>query len=97
MTAMEPAYIALIAIAWILVDAAIVAGLVLVRLSGERRVRRAGQQLVADVEHYVNAVGADSAAAVNPAAQTRRSSAMKNAAWRGSSRTAAWARRGGSG
>jgi hypothetical protein len=54
---MEPAYIALIVIAWVLLDAIIVAGLVLVRLRGERRVRRAGQQLAAETERYVNSVG----------------------------------------
>jgi hypothetical protein len=65
---MEPAYIALIVIAWVLLDATIVAGLALVRLRGERRVRRAGQQLAAETERYVNAVGAERAAAVEPAA-----------------------------
>jgi hypothetical protein len=55
---MEPAYIALIVIAWVLLDAIIVAGLSLLRLRGERRVRRAGQQLAAETERYVNAVGA---------------------------------------
>jgi hypothetical protein len=60
---MEPAYIALIVIAWVLLDATIVAGLALVRLRGERRVRRAGQQLAAETERYVNAVGAERAAA----------------------------------
>ena len=58
MTAMEPAYIAVIAIAWILVDAALVAGLALVHVRGERRVQRAGQQLAAEAERYVNAVAA---------------------------------------
>jgi hypothetical protein len=42
---MEPAYIALIVIAWVLLDAIIVAGLVLLRLRVDRRVRRAGRQL----------------------------------------------------
>jgi hypothetical protein len=86
MSAMEPAHVALIVIAWVLLDAIIVAGLVLVRLRGERRVRRAGQQLAAEAERYVNAV-----------AQARRSSTIMNAAWRGSTLTAARARRGGSG
>lgn len=63
MTAMEPAYIAFIAIAWILVDAAIVAGLALMRLHGARRVRRAGQRLAAEAERYANAVAAERAAA----------------------------------
>lgn len=65
---MEPAYVALIVTAWILLDATIVAGLALVRLRCERRVRRAGQQLAAEAERYVNAVGAERAAAVEPAA-----------------------------
>ena len=65
---MEPAYIALIVIAWILLDVTIVAGLVLVRLRGERHVRQAGQQLAAETECYVNAVGAARAAAVQAAA-----------------------------
>jgi hypothetical protein len=90
---MEPAYFALIVIAWVLLDATIIAGLALVRLRGERRVRRAGEQLAAEAERYANAVGAERAAA----AQIRRSSAMTNAAWRGSILTAARARRGGSG
>ena len=64
---MEPAYVALIVIAWILLDATIVATLVLVRLWGERRVRLAGKQLAAEVERYVDAVGAERAAAVEPA------------------------------
>jgi cytochrome c-type biogenesis protein CcmH/NrfF len=55
---MEPAYIALIVIAWVLLDAIIVAGLVLLRLRVDRRVRRAGRQLAAETERYVNAVGA---------------------------------------
>jgi hypothetical protein len=54
---MEPAYIALIVTAWVLLDAIIVAGLSLLRLLGERRVRRAGQQLAAEAELYVNSVG----------------------------------------
>jgi cytochrome c-type biogenesis protein CcmH/NrfF len=65
---MEPAYVALIVIAWVLLDATIVAGLALLRLRGERRVRRAGQQLAAEAERYMNAVGAERAPAVEPAA-----------------------------
>jgi cytochrome c-type biogenesis protein CcmH/NrfF len=65
---MEPAYFAFIVIAWVLLDATIIAGLALVRLRGERRVRRAGEQLAAEAERYVNAVGAKRAAAVEPAA-----------------------------
>jgi cytochrome c-type biogenesis protein CcmH/NrfF len=65
---MEPAYVALIVIAWVLLDATIVAGLVLLRLRGERRVRHAGQQLAAEAERYANAVGAERAATVEPAA-----------------------------
>jgi hypothetical protein len=65
---MEPAHVALIVLAGILLDATIVAGLALVHLRGERRVRRAGQQLAAEAESYVNAVGAERAAAVEPAA-----------------------------
>jgi hypothetical protein len=61
---MEPAYVALIVIAWVLLDVTIVAGLALVRLRGDRRVRRAGQQLVAEVEGYVNAGVADRPPAV---------------------------------
>jgi cytochrome c-type biogenesis protein CcmH/NrfF len=68
MSAMEPANVALIVIAWVLLDAMIVAGLVLMRLRGERRVRHAGQQLAAEAECYVNAVGAKRAAAVQAAA-----------------------------
>ena len=64
---MEPADVLLIVIVWILLDATIVASLALVRLRGERRVRRAGQQLAAEVERYVDAVGAEHAAAVEPA------------------------------
>ena len=59
---MEPAYPALIVIAWVLLDLTIVAGVALVRRRGERRVRRAGQQLAAEAERYVNAVGAKRAA-----------------------------------
>jgi hypothetical protein len=66
---MEPAYVALIVIAWVLLDATIVAGLALVRLRGERRVRRAGQQLAAEAERYVHAIGAERAAAVERAAR----------------------------
>jgi len=65
---MEPAYVTLIVVAWVLLDATIVAGLALVRLRGERRVRRAGQQLAAEAERYANAVGAERAAAVEPGA-----------------------------
>jgi len=65
---MESAYVTLIVVAWILLDATIVAGLALVRLRGERRVRRAGQQLAAEAERYANAVGAERAAAVEPGA-----------------------------
>jgi hypothetical protein len=66
MSAMEPTYLALIVIAWVLLDAGIVVGLALVRLRGERRVRRAGQQLAAEVECYVNAVGAECEVVVSP-------------------------------
>lgn len=69
---MEPAYIAVIAIAWILVDATLVAGLALVRLRGERRVRRAGQQLAVEAERYVNAV-----AAAPPRSSLPRSTAVR--------------------
>ena len=65
---MEPAYVALIVIAWVLLDATIVAGLALVRVRRERRVRRAGQHLAAEAERYVNGVGAECPAAVEPAA-----------------------------
>jgi len=65
---MEPAYVTLIVVAWVLLDATIVAGLALVRLGGERRVRRAAQQLAAEAERYANAVGAERAAAVEPGA-----------------------------
>ena len=54
---MEPAYVALIVIAWVLLDATMVAGIVLMRRRGERRVRRAGRQLAAETERYVNSVG----------------------------------------
>jgi hypothetical protein len=64
---MEPAYVALIVIAWILLDATIVASLTLLGLRREQRVRRAGQQLAAEVERYVDAVGAERVAAVEPA------------------------------
>jgi hypothetical protein len=59
---MEPAHAALIVIAWLLLDATIVAALGLIRLRGERRVRRAGQQLVAEAERYLNTVGAERSA-----------------------------------
>jgi hypothetical protein len=62
MSAMEPAHVAFIVIAWVLLDAIIVAGLSLIRLRGERHVRRAGQQLAAEAERYLNAVGAERAA-----------------------------------
>jgi hypothetical protein len=58
---MELAFVALIVIAWVLLDAMIVAGLVLMRLRGERRVRHAGQLLAAEAECYVHAVGAERA------------------------------------
>jgi hypothetical protein len=54
---MEPAYAALIVIAWVLLDATIVVGIVLMRRRSERRVRRAGRQLAAETELYVNTAG----------------------------------------
>jgi hypothetical protein len=60
---MEPAYVALIVIAWVLLDATLVAGLAVMSLRSERRVRRAGQQLAAETERYANTVGAERAAA----------------------------------
>jgi cytochrome c-type biogenesis protein CcmH/NrfF len=71
MSAMEPAYVALIVIAWVLLDATMVVGLVLLRLRGERRVRHAGEQLAAEAERYVDAVRAERAAAVPPASLHR--------------------------
>ena len=55
---MEPAYIAVIAIARILMDAALVAALAVVRRRGERRLRLAGEQLVAEAERYLKTLPA---------------------------------------